>query len=205
MAKRQIDIKQRGKVHRKDKSVFLIITEGKNKTETQYLKHFQEQGKNYNIHFVKAGSNTDADSLYKTLLTKWEENELSEEKGDKGFIILDIDNDAHKAQVVQKLIKSKKRAFEFIVSNPTFEVWFLIHFKYTSKQYSDGETVIKDLRKYINNYEKNVDCYETLKDRLDKAMINAARLEKHHADKTCPSVECNQRTDMRKLMDNMIK
>ena len=205
MAKRQIDIKKRGKVQRKDKSVFLIITEGKNRTETLYLSHFQEQGKSYNIHFVKAGSNTDAESLYNTLLMKWNEKELSEEKGDKGFIVLDIDNDEHKAQMVQKLIQDKKPALEFIVSNPMFEVWFRMHFDYTTKYYSDGDAVIKDLRKYIVNYEKNVDCFESLRDLLDKARTNAARLEDHHSDKPWPSEECNPRTDMGKLMNYLVE
>ena len=128
MANRQISIKKRSSARRKDKSVYLIITEGKNKTETQYLSHFHEQGKDYSIHFVKAGNNTDAESLYKIMVSKWEEKELSEEKGDKGYIVIDIDNDPQKAQKVQKIIRDNRNpSIEFIVSNPTFEIWFLLH------------------------------------------------------------------------------
>ena len=74
--KHAISIKQRDTGKRKDKSVFLIIAEGKNKTETNYLKHFQEQGKEFIIQFVKAGNNTDAESLYRTLANTWEKKEL---------------------------------------------------------------------------------------------------------------------------------
>jgi hypothetical protein len=197
MTKRQISIKKRGSAQRKDKSVYLIITEGKNKTETLYLSHFQEQGKDYRIQFVKAGNNTDAESLYKILTAKWEENELSEEKGDKGFIVLDIDNDPLKAQKVQKIIHDNRYpAIEFIVSNPTFEIWFLLHFKYTTRQYENGEAVIKDLKKYIERYAKNGDYFDELQGGLKQALKYAQRLETHHGDKPWPAVECNPRTDM---------
>ena len=73
MAKRNIDIKQRGSQTKVIKSVYLIVAEGKNQTETIYLSHFQEQGKEYRIDFVKAGSSTDAESLYKALLNRWKE------------------------------------------------------------------------------------------------------------------------------------
>ncbi len=51
-----------------------------------YLSHFQEQGKDYYIRFVKAGNKADAESLYKTLTAKWKELGLSAASGDKGLI-----------------------------------------------------------------------------------------------------------------------
>ena len=47
MARREINIKKRGTNRRKLKPVYLIIAEGKNKTEVLYLSHFQDQGKSY--------------------------------------------------------------------------------------------------------------------------------------------------------------
>ncbi len=83
MAKRNIEIKKRGKNTRNSRSVFLIIAEGKNKTETLYFSNYQMQGREYSIKFVKAGNNTDAESLYNTICSKWEELGLSEDRGDR--------------------------------------------------------------------------------------------------------------------------
>ena len=109
MARREISIKKRGTNRRKLKPVYLIIAEGKNKTEVLYLSHFQDQGKSYSIRFVKAGYKTDVDSLYNVLIAKWEELDLSAKKGDLGFVILDIDNDQLKAQKVSTLVQTKAR------------------------------------------------------------------------------------------------
>ena len=63
------------------------------------------------------------------MVSKWNELELEEDIGDKGFIVLDIDNDERKAIKVYELIQNNKYpSIRFIVSNPAFEVWFLLHF-----------------------------------------------------------------------------
>lgn len=206
MARREISIKKRGTNRRKLKPVYLIIAEGKNKTEVLYLSHFQDQGKSYSIRFVKDGYKTDVDSLYNALIAKWEELDLSAKKGDLGFVILDIDNDQLKAQKVSALVKSNKNtAVRFVVSNPTFEVWLLLHFKYSTKQYKDGNAVIKDLRRYLPNYEKNRDCFEVCKDKMKDAVDNSTKLAENYDDNEWPSIECNPRTDMGDLISCFLK
>ena len=206
MARREISIKKRGTNRRKLKPVYLIIAEGKNKTEVLYLSHFQDQGKSYSIRFVKAGYKTDVDSLYNVLIAKWEELDLSAKKGDLGFVILDIDNDPLKAQKVSALVQSNKNtAVRFVVSNPTFEVWLLLHFKYSTKQYKNGNSVIKDLRRYLPNYEKNRDCFEVCKDKMKDAVDNSTKLAENYDDIEWPSIECNPRTDMGDLISCFLK
>ncbi len=201
MANRDILLKKRGIKSKKERVTFLVIAEGRNKTETLYLSNFQEQGKGYYIRFVKAGSKTDAEALYKTLLAKWKELGLSTSSGDKGFIVIDIDNDSKKSDKVMTLIKeNKNEAISFIISNPTFEIWLLLHFKYTTKFYENGNQVIKDLKKYIENYEKNHDCYEECKDKIQYAVLNAEKLTTHYESMKWPSTECNPRTDMYELV-----
>lgn len=197
MANRKIVIKRRGKNTREEKPVYLIIAEGKNKTETLYFSNYQEQGRPYSIRFVKAGNNTDAESLYKTIITKWNELGLSSAKGDRGYIVLDIDNDPSKATKVQELmLGNKNESIRFVVSNPTFEVWFLVHFKYTTKAYANGEAVINDLKKYIPEYEKNKDVYCMCQARLADAIKNSDKLVNYHEDKSWPSADCNPMTDV---------
>lgn len=201
MTRRDISLKKRGTKTKKERVTYLVVTEGRNKTETLYLSHFQVQGKDYYLRFVKAGNNTDAESLYKTLTTKWKEMGLSYASGDRGFVVLDIDNDPQKAEKVLSIIHANRNeAISFIVSNPAFEVWFLLHFKYTTKFYVDGYAVIKDLKKFIPNYEKNFDCYDLCNNSLSFALKNIERLKGEFENVGWPSVECNPMTDMAELV-----
>ncbi|MCR5417133.1 MAG: RloB family protein [Pseudobutyrivibrio sp.] len=198
---RRLEVKKRGNKKRRQKVVYLIIAEGRNKTETLYLSNFQEQSRNFIIRFVKAGSNTDAESLYKTMLKKWKELGLDAGEGDRGFIVLDMDNDKLKAEKIIELNNKKSNsAISFITSNPAFEIWFLLHFKYTTKFYRDCDSVISDLKKYIPNYDKNVDCFPVCEDMTQKAIKNAEKLGTFFSNEIWPSVECNPRTDVMELV-----
>ena len=201
MAMRDLKLKARGKKSRKIKPVYLVIAEGKNKTETLYFSNFQTQGHDYCLKIVKAGNRTDAESLYKTIHAKWNELELSEENGDKGYIVLDIDNNSQKAEKVRSLMKKKKAgSIEFIVSNPVFELWLLMHFRYTTKFFRDGSEVISELKKYIPDYEKNRNYYALCADKVDVALLNTDNLKTSFGGKEWPSIECNPRTDVSELV-----
>lgn len=204
---RNLEVKKRGNKKRRQKAVYLIIAEGRNKTETLYLTNFQDQSKDFIIRFVKAGSNTDAESLYRTLVAKWKELGLDANEGDKGFIVIDIDNDEQKSEKISMLInKNSNDAISFVISNPTFEIWFLLHFKYTTKFYKDCNSVIADLRRYILNYDKNIDCFPYCEDMTMEAIENALKLENFFSKEIWPSTKCNPRTDVgrlvKRLMDN---
>ena len=202
MARRVIEVKEHGKEKGKAKSIFLFVAEGKNKTETMYFSNFQRKENDFVIRFAKAGKKTDAVSLYETMLAKWKEWELSGENGDRGFILVDVDNDSQKASEIAKLIsKNSNACIEFIVSNPTFEIWFLLHFKYTTKQYSNGKEVITDLKRYISDYAKNADCYGVCFDKMQTGISNSKKLALQHKDKAWPSVQCNPRTDVGILVE----
>lgn len=199
---RDIDLKTRGVKRRQQKKVYLIITEGKNKTETLYFSHYKKQGTDYAITFVKAGSNTDAESLYKTVYQKWRKDGFNYKSGDRAFIVMDIDNDKRKADKVIALIKENKNpGIVFIVSNPTFEIWFLLHYKYTTKSYTSGKAVISDLRKAIPKYDKTIDVYPVLEEKVEKALINSRKLEKFFEGKNWPDSECNPRTDVGDIVE----
>ena len=204
---RNLEVKKRGNKKRRQKAVYLIIAEGRNKTETLYLTNFQDQSKSFIIRFVKAGSNTDVESLYKTMVAKWKELGLDANEGDKGFIVIDMDNDKQKAEKIATVInKNSNDAISFVVSNPTFEIWFLLHFKYTTKFYKDGNAVIDDLKKYIPSYDKNVDVFQICECSLSDAIENSKKIEAFFSSSGWPSVECNPRTDagrlVKMLMDN---
>lgn len=73
-----------------------------------------------------------------------------------------------------------------ITSVPCFEVWFLLHYRYSSSGYvacqrSICEQVIKDLKQHIPEYEKGSgDIYRQIQDKTDTAVTNAKKLSHHN-------------------------
>ncbi|MBF0516026.1 MAG: RloB domain-containing protein [Nitrospirae bacterium] len=107
---------------------------------------------------------------------------------DRVFVIFDRDThstfDAAKNKI-NVLNKQHKDKFKVIISVPCFELWLVLHFKYSSKPYqtiptakSACDCVIDDLKKDIKNYEKgNQDTFENTKLLFCDAIRNAEKLE----------------------------
>lgn len=197
MMERMFSEKKRGSSVRRQKPLLLLITEGKNVTEKQYFKQFQKQQSSYNIRILTPGSATDPEKMWKTLERHWKEYDLSYDRGDRGCVVLDLDCNEGKARLIKELEMESKIA-KFIVSNPCFEIWFLLHFRYSTHSFSDGKELIKELRKLIPGYEKNLEVAGILSDKLETAMANAQKLTDYYTEMGCqwPSVDCNPRTDV---------
>lgn len=178
MADRNFQRKKRNDVRRKRKPLMLIVAEGKNKTERQYFSSFQEQHGKYNIRFV-TGLETDPVGMFKTMEKAWNNNELSTKDGDKAYIVLDIDCKLEKIQLIKQL-QSKTKNIRFITSNPCFEVWFILHFIYTTHQFKDSKEPKRQLTKYIPEYEESMDISMILYPLLDAAVKNLERLKEHY-------------------------
>ena len=194
---RKFSVKQRNTGSRKPKPLIILVAEGRNVTETLYFRQFQRQHAAYNIKVLTPGSITDPEGMLKKIEGFWHKNEMDQDKGDLGFIVLDLDCDEEKANLIKKLEAGSKIA-QFIVSNPCFEIWYILHFKYTTHVYASGAEVIRDLKNYINNYEKNRDVSGALSDKMETAIENAKRLEGYFEELgyKWPSVEGNPRTDV---------
>lgn len=106
---------------------------------------------------------------------------------DRVYCIFDRDDHNSFDQAIKKLsdhsYKNKRTKFYAITSTPCFEIWPLLHFKYTTKQFlktqnnSAGDNLITELRIHLPNYKKNIlDLYKHLKEHLPNAFKNAEKL-----------------------------
>lgn len=178
MAGRNFQKKKRNAASRQQKPVMLITAEGKNKTEQLYFTSFQSQHGKYSVKFIKTGKDTDPAGMYKSLETYWNSKDLSEENGDKAYIVLDLDCNEQKAKLIEELARETEE-IRFIVSNPCIEIWFLAHFGYSTHQFIDSKEPKRELRRYVEGYEESTEIAEVLKPLLPVAMANAERLRKH--------------------------
>ncbi len=77
-----------------------------------------------------------------------------------------------------------------ILNNPCLEFWFLLHFENTSKYYPQCNAAVKQLKKYLPQYEKtrdyytkpNNDIYLQLKNNLKDALKRAAKIQRNNVN-----------------------
>lgn len=76
-----------------------------------------------------------------------------------------------------KAMKATQGMLAMIETMPCIEYWFLLHNRYTTKYYSSYESMKKDVRDAIPDYDKNEawarKIYGILKDRIDIAIERA--------------------------------
>lgn len=190
---------------RKPKNKILIAVEGKNKTEKIYFNNFENGKRSYNITYAR-GNNTDPLKLVQMLIKEINELKL-DLKNDKAFCIFDIDTDFTKTKIIKDAIQlAKNNDINVITSTPCFELWFLLHYGYTTKN-MNGLDVIKKLRSYYSKYEKNINIYPEIVDNLNIAINRAEKLEKYQIENNYKigSVLANPNTEVYKIVDYLVK
>lgn len=191
---------------RKQKSKILIAAEGKNKTEKTYFSNFEDGKKSYNITYAR-GNNTDPLKLVKMLIKEIDELELDLQDDDVAYCIFDTDVDPNKNKIIEEAIQlAKKNNIKIITSSPCFELWFLLHYDYTTAN-MDSEKVIKRLKEYYPKYEKNINIYPDIIKEIDLAINRAKKIEKYQIDnnRRIGTVEANPNTEVYKIVEYLMK
>jgi hypothetical protein len=197
-----MEIKQerRDRVRQKRRPTILIQCEGNNKTEKLYFANFRS--KNYHIEFGK-GNCTDPVNMIKSLNINIKNFELNRKNKDIAYCVFDTDVDPQKQIQIDEAILRKKGIIELIKSNPCFEIWYLFHFRDTTRIFNSNDEVIRELKNYILNYEKNKDFFNLLRDKSNNAIEYAKAVEQRHKNngKSIDSMECNPSTEVYKIIE----
>lgn len=172
MARRYFNNYKRKRGSRKQKPIILIITTRKNVTESQYFKSFQKKNSECNIKILILGQLTDLLGMQERIERFWKENDMDEKKGDLAYIVLNLDCDAEKVKLIKQL-SEQITVSKFVVSNSDFEMWFLLHFRYSIKGHHSSIEVVKDLRNCVSGHEKNTDVGLIIEKSLSEALKNA--------------------------------
>lgn len=200
---RKVDQKKRGKVSRKTKKIILIGAEGKNQTERKYFKAINQVQSEYKIMAGK-GNNTDPVGVVEDLLKSAKQEELDLKDGDILACFIDVDFKNGRDQELRAAMKlARQNNISVFLSNPCFEIWYLLHFRYSTKLYGSNEEVIKELGCYISDYSKSKDVYNLIENKIDQALLNTKKLESYHLEngtndrlKKLPSTEAYKLIEM---------
>lgn len=196
--------KARNSCQRKRKSILLLATEGKNKTETLYFKSISSS--NYIIHFAH-GNYTDPVNMVYAIKQDYEEMGLDPELGDAAFCLVDSDVDPSKNRQLAKADSSAAGRICIIVSNPCFEIWFLCHYTASARQYISNNDVLQSLRQYIPEYRKDMPgIWRIIGGKTETAIRNAKLLEQQCLEKGLEqhTVEFTPSTEVYKVVELLL-
>jgi hypothetical protein len=102
------------------------------------------------------------------------------------YCIIDLDRILPNKQEYgfYRKIKNRQKNIVFIENNPCFELWILLHFEFSTRDYDNCGSLTAILKKHIPDYVKsfkyleNRDLYGLLSSKLELAIRNALMLEK---------------------------
>ena len=201
----RLEIRKRNRNNRERKSIVVIGCEGKNKTEKIYLRNYSSRKC---ILKFSTGNATDPVGMAEDLIRFIKNEDINKKYGDKIYLLIDMDVNQHKQQQVMQAKKMcDEYGIEIIISNPTFELWYILHFEYTTKTYQSSQEVKKDVKTKIRDYTESMNVFPIIKKQTMLAIENSKTLEKYQEEngQYIFNENCKPYTAAYKVVEELIK
>jgi hypothetical protein len=166
-----LDYTRRKRGQRPARNKMLIICEGE-KTEPAYFKNYRTPHNNIDVIPIPSGRKY-VGSIVTFARKKMQDLDI---KGDDSIWCV-FDCDANTDDTISAAYRNAGKSINMCLSNPSFELWFLLHFSYIDASLQN-EGLSGLLKRHIPDYSKSGDYYQLLKPRTDTAINNSKRLEK---------------------------
>ena len=190
------------------RSTVYVFAEGQ--TEIIYLKHYESR--EYNVYVVPIDSgHTDAVGIVKFAKNYISQADIDIDLGDCGYCVFDSDPESNPniSEAFNLLFGYQDKGLKFIFSNPSFEVWFALHFGNAPHGYTANKmkAYIKELVKDdFQNYSETTDLFDYLQSSQSSALKRAKALhisQSKVVQKTVYSHECNPYTNIFEFIEYM--
>ena len=179
------EIERKASGRRKRNPVVYLICEG-SETEIRYFKKFRSRECNIDIVPIPSQYKS-ADKLVQKARATIGYSPYYPDGVDMIWWVFDRDDNTNAMLSKAKQVAIKE-GYQIAFSNPSFEVWFLLHFNNQTTPVENCETAIKLLKKKgrLEQYEKNKEVYEQLKPlqeaAIDRAKKRVAALQAEHTE-----------------------
>ncbi len=209
---------------RKVKPTILIISEGKD-TEVNYFKEFNLKYVNVDIKIAdrnSAGKNksrkTDPSHLVDKAIDYIEHKyDINQDDGDSVWCLIDVDLNYQNPDPINQRVEELERAYKKTkdyekerkqiinlgISNPCFELWYLLHYIYTTANLKNYDAVKNKLVKEtpLKDYEKNKCINILLQDKIADAIKNSVKLKAYHESLGRSLMDFEKNSSMLNLKD----
>ncbi len=118
-----------------------------------------------------------------------------------------LDKDGH-ANLGQAMNTAKDNKISVALSIICFEYWVLLHFEKTTSVFNKCDDIISYIRKkHFHEYQKNINSYIALKDKVDTAIENGKWIVKQNRndiDRGMPIYKLSAYTDVHILVERLL-
>lgn len=195
---------------RRPTPVWLIVCEGRNKTEKNYINSLVCDLRKLDISVrIKPSEDTSPEGMIKKALEIAQSYGINAgENGDRIICLMDSDLSDQRISKILSLKKDYPK-IEIFISTPCFETWFLLHFVKNPKRCVSSKKAKTELTKYIPNYSESLDVYSKvpqIKHDVQNAIENSEAIRNNYLNKQIDvySVDANPYTEIDILVKEIL-
>lgn len=184
---------------RKTNPLVLIKYEGKNSAEQVYFNNYKRR--DLRIKYA-TGNSTDIKGMLDDLIIYMKKEDINVANNDKIYLIVDTDLKSSKVnELIEIEEKCKENGIKIITSAPTFEIWYLIHFRSNNLVFQNSESVKRALKEYIHDYKETKNVFSTIENNTDNAIRISKELEQRGTSSN--KYDLNPHTDIYKVVEDI--
>ncbi len=184
----------------KKKPLIVICSEG-GKKSSEYYYFRNHTNRDLRIQF-STGNSTDPKGMVEDLLKYIRNEDITSEDNCRIFLVLDTDLDEKRISEIREIEqKCIDNNIEIVTSAPTFEIWYVIHYRNNRLKFQTSKDVKRELQNLNGTYTESMDMYKIIKDSTDNARSTAQSLEQQIIRNNEDLLSSNPHTSIYKILN----
>lgn len=184
----------------KKKPLIVICSEG-GKKSSEYYYFRNHTNRNLRIQF-STGNSTDPEGMLEDLLKYIHNEDIVSEDNYRIFLVLDTDLDKKRISEIKRIEqKCIDNNIEIITSAPTFEIWYVMHYRSNRLKFQTSKEVKKELQSLNGTYTESMDMYKVIKEKTINARETAEGIEEQIIKNNEDLLSSNPHTGIYKILD----
>ncbi len=185
--------------HNKKPLIVICSEGGKKSSEYYYFRNYTNR--NIRIQF-STGNSTDPKGMLEDLLKYMHNEDIASEDNCKIFLVLDTDlNEKRISEIKEIRQRCIDNNIEIITSAPTFEIWYLMHYRGNKLKFQTSKEVKRELQNLNGTYTESMDMYKIIKDLTNNARNISESFEKKIIKNNEDLLKTNPHSSIYKILD----
>ena len=190
----------RRQLKQQKKPLIVICSEGgKKSSEYYYFRNYTNR--NLRIQF-STGNSTDPLGMLEDLLKYIHNEDITSEDNCRIFLVLDTDLSEKRINEIKEIRqRCIDNNIEIITSAPTFEIWYVMHYRNNRLRFNTSKEVKKELQSLNGTYTESMNMYKIIKNSTDNARNTAKFFEQQTLKNKENLLSSNPHTSIYKILD----
>lgn len=191
----------RGQLRKSKKKPLIVICSEGGKKSSEYYYFRNHTNRDLRIQF-STGNSTDPKGMLDDLLKYIRNEDIASEDNCRIFLVLDTDLDERRISEIKEIEQECiDNNIEIVTSAPTFEIWYLMHYRNNRLKFQTSKEVKRELQNINGTYTESMDMYKIIKDSTDNARSTAQSFEQQIIRNKEDLLSSNPHTSIYKILD----